>query len=85
MKFILDDVGVIAPHLTRYGSGMIVFDAGPYRDGTAIVDSGGAAFWVKDGTGYVVNDAARQAAPHLPQAPEEIRFDAAFITAAEAG
>jgi hypothetical protein len=57
-------------------------EAGLYEGGTAIIDNAGAAFWVKDGKGYVVNELAREAAPELPRAPDDITYDDAFIAAA---
>ena len=60
----------------------VMFDLGSYQGGTAIISKGGKAFWVSEGVAYVVNNAAREAAPTLPQAPESISYDNAFIAAA---
>lgn len=81
-KRIFDDLSVVARHFHTSEDGSFKFDAGPYQGGTAFVDSAGAAFWVKNGNGYVVNDEAKRAAPALPQSPEHVIYDDAFIDAA---
>ena len=83
---VLNEAVVVLPYIgSAVQGGSFVFDAGPYRDGTAVLGPNNMAFWVKDGTGYVVNEAAREAAPDLEQAPANIRFDHAFVEAAHAG
>ena len=62
----------------------VVFHGGPLEGGTAVLGPGEAAFWVKDGKVYVVNDAARKAAPELEQAPLSIKYDQAFVDAIRA-
>jgi hypothetical protein len=62
----------------------VTFDLGSYQGGTAIISAGGKAFWVSEGVAYVVNDAAKKAAPTLGQAPDSVQYDDAFIAAAHA-
>ncbi len=64
------------------GAGGFSFTSGDYQDGTAVLSGQGLAFWVKDGVGYTVNEAARAVAPDLEQAPEHIQFDDDFQAAA---
>lgn len=55
------------------------FDSGPIEGGSAVYDlERDLAFWVKDGTIHAVNARARQAAPELSQAPENITYDAVY-------
>lgn len=58
------------------------FGYGDFQEGTAVLSGGGLAFWVKDGVGYYVNDAAHAAAPDLARAPDSIQLDGAFRAAA---
>jgi hypothetical protein len=59
------------------------FFAGAYQDGTAVIGPNDMAFWVKDGKAYAVNQAAKEAAPELEQAPDNVHYDDAFIAATE--
>jgi hypothetical protein len=76
-----DDATVVFHYFAKSPDGPITFNAGPYQGGTAIIGPREVAFWVKDGTGYVVNEAAKEAAPELAQAPESVKYDDAFIEA----
>ncbi len=83
---VFDAAVVVLPYIgSTAQSGQFAFHAGPYRGGTAVLGPKDMAFWVKDGSGYVVNEAARQAAPDLEQAPADIQYDDAFVEAAHAG
>jgi hypothetical protein len=84
---VLEEARVVLPYLDKAAAQgkPLEFHAGPYRTGTAVLGPNDAAFWVKDGTGYVVNEAARFVAPDLKQAPDNVQFDATFIEAAHAG
>ena len=63
-------------------SGVIAFRTGPLQEGRAVlVVNCDAAFWVKDGTVYVVNDRAKAIAPGLEQAPAEITYEAVVSVA----
>lgn len=59
----------------------VTFQVGPLAGGTAVLGAGESAFWVLDGTAYVVNDAARALAPEISQAPDNIKYDNAFLEA----
>lgn len=74
----LRDAGVVMHHLPVGEDGVLPFDFKPYQGGTAVVGLDEIAFWVKDGVGYWVSEAAREAAPELAQASENIRYDKAF-------
>jgi hypothetical protein len=80
-KQAFDDAMVVSKYFAASSSEGMSFYCGPFRGGTAVI-SGELAFWVKDGKGYAVNEEARAAAPELPQAPDEIVYDDAFIDAA---
>ena len=91
-------VGCLRPSVP---GGVMILCAGSYQEGTAVTctfsvggplqewtgvpEPGEAAFWVKDGKVYAVNDAAREVAPDLEQAPDSIKYDQAFVDAAHAG
>ena len=77
-----NDATIVTHFFAKAPDGSFVFYAGPYLGGTAIIGPKEEAFWVKDGTGYTVNDMAREAAPGLAQAPEFVKYDDAFIEAA---
>jgi hypothetical protein len=62
-------------------AGSFSFEYGDYEGGTAVLSGEGLAFWVKDGVGYTVNDAAREVAPELEQAPESIHLNDEFRAA----
>jgi hypothetical protein len=68
----LDDVGLVMRYMQNNPDGSLSFDAFPYQGGTAVIDRAGAIFWIMDPQAYVVNDAAKKAAPHLPVAPAKI-------------
>lgn len=59
----------------------ITFQVGPLASGTAVLGAGESALWVLDDTVYAVNDAARALAPDLCQAPDNIKYDDAFLDA----
>jgi len=83
------DVEVVARYFRSSSTEQpLFFSAGSLQGGTAVLAvlaPGDAAFWVKDGKVYVVNDAARKVAPELEQAPESIKYDQAFVDAAHTG
>jgi hypothetical protein len=60
------------------------FDVGEYQGGWAVIGQNGEAFWTKDGKAYYVNAAAKNIAPGIEKAPENVQFDDAFKQAAEA-
>ncbi len=76
------DVELVAHYFTLEPGGSLFFNAGPYKEGTAIIGPNDSAFWVKDGKAYTVNEAAKEVAPELQQAPEDIQYDLAFTAAA---
>ena len=80
----LRDIEAVAPYFRSSGA-PVVFHGGPLEGGTAVLGPGEAAFWVKDGKVYVVNDTARKVAPELEQAPDTIKYDQAFVDAAHTG
>ena len=80
----LKDIEVVAGYF-RTSAQPVVLHAGPLEGGTAVLGPGNAAFWVKDGQVYVVNEAARKVAPELEQAPDSINYDQAFVDAAHTG
>ncbi len=82
-KAAFEDAKTVIQHLPQSPKGVVAFSAGPYQGGTAVLGEGEVAFWVKDGTGYAVNSAARKVAPELDWAPDNIQYDEAFITATE--
>ncbi len=57
-------------------TGSFTLLAGPLENGTAVLCEDDAAFWVKDGVVYVVNDRAKNVALELEQAPPSITYDA---------
>lgn len=81
-KKAMDDVEIVCQYFTKLPDGSIVFSAGPYQGGTAIIGAQAEAFWVKEGKGYRVNQAAKDVAPALEQAPDTVKYDVAFIEAA---
>ncbi len=75
--YLLDSVG------PQGDSRMVSAHVGRYHGGTAILSETGLAFWVNDGIGYSVNDAAREIAPELNDAPAHVQFDNEFLAAVE--
>jgi hypothetical protein len=59
----------------KNGREVATVGAGPLEEGTAVLCDDAAAFWVKDGKVYVVNERAREFGPELEQAPSEITYD----------
>jgi hypothetical protein len=58
---------------------LLTFGTGKLSDGQALLlVEKDAAFWVKDGTVYTVNDNAETLAPNLPAAPDEITYQAVY-------
>ena len=78
----LDDVRIVMQYFPNFPDGSFIVYYGPYQGGTAIIGPKEVAFWVKDGKGYTVNQAAKDVAPALEQAPENVKYDTAFIEAA---
>ena len=83
-KKTLQNAGPALSYLAKVAQNdALIFDAGPYRGGTAIIGSNEEAFWVKDGKPYVVNEKAKKIAPELEQAPGNIQFNDEFKAAAQ--
>ncbi|MCC6699401.1 MAG: hypothetical protein IT365_27495 [Candidatus Hydrogenedentes bacterium] len=58
---------------------VVTFGTGKLSDGGAVLwVEKDAAFWVKDGVVYTVNDIAKTLAPDLPAAPEGITYQAVY-------
>ena len=71
-----------APPGSPYYTSSFQFSAGHLERGMSIVFEGNdAAFWVKDGTIYAVNGAARDLLPKAPHAPSDITYEAVRRTA----
>lgn len=77
-----DDAKIVMQYFPLSSDGSFSFYFGPYQGGTAIIGPKEVAFWVKEGKGYTVNQAAKDVAPALEQAPENVKYDTAFIEAA---
>lgn len=77
-----EDATAVMNYFPVSSDGSFGFSAGPYLGGTAIIGPSEMAFWVKDGKAYTVNQAAKNAAPELEQAPDTVKYDDAFIDAA---
>lgn len=80
----IDSAGIVFEFLPRGPAGMLQFEAGPYKGGTAVIGSDTSAYWVMDKVPYTVNDLAHANAPELDWAPAIIKYDEEFIIAAAA-
>jgi hypothetical protein len=79
-----NDATTVFHYFPKSPDGTVTFFAAPYQGGTAIVALHDVAFWVKDGKAYTVSTAAKEVASELDQAPDYIKYDDAFIDAANA-
>lgn len=81
-KDALNEARIVFQYFPDSPDGSFIFFAGPYQGGTAIVGPEDLAFWVKDGKAYSVNQEAKDRAPELEPAPDNVKYDDAFIDAA---
>ena len=79
---VFNDATIVFHYFPVSPGGSVSFTAGPYQGGTAIIGPNELAFWVRDGVAYTVNQAAKDVAPELEQAPDTVKYDDAFTAAA---
>jgi len=79
------DGALVGHYFLTTPTGGVLFHVGDYQGGSAIIGPENMAFWVKDGKAYTVNQAARDAAPDLDQAPDTVKLDRMFEAAVRGG